>query len=111
MIHNDHQTVRHRLGRRSAPARTTRRHTAGPSQHTEAQLGDAYLRRVHPVVSAAVSTGTRRAYGSYWNRVNNKWGNRRIDEPTASEIKHLVTDIRANVVPRRNARGGRSAGE
>ncbi|MFD1044589.1 site-specific integrase, partial [Kibdelosporangium lantanae] len=64
-----------------------------------------------PVVSASVSKGTRRAYGSYWNRVNDKWGDRRIDEPTASEIKHLVADIRANVVPRRNARGGRSAGE
>jgi integrase/recombinase XerC len=64
-----------------------------------------------PVVSAAVSKGTRRAYSSYWNRVNDKWGHRRIDEPTASDIKHLVADIRANVVPRRNARGGRSAGE
>jgi integrase/recombinase XerC len=29
-----------------------------------------------PVVSAAVSTGTRRAYGSYWNRVVEHWGGR-----------------------------------
>ena len=27
-----------------------------------------------PVVSAAVSAGTRRAYGSYWNRVVDQWG-------------------------------------
>ena len=27
-----------------------------------------------PVVSAAVSAGTRRAYGSYWNRVVDHWG-------------------------------------
>jgi len=26
-----------------------------------------------PVVSAAVSAGTRRAYGSYWNRVVDQW--------------------------------------
>ena len=26
-----------------------------------------------PVVSAAVSDGTRRAYGSYWNRVVEHW--------------------------------------
>jgi hypothetical protein len=35
-----------------------------------------------PVVSAAVSAGTRRAYGSYWNRVVEHWGDRRLDEPT-----------------------------
>ena len=27
-----------------------------------------------PVVSAAVSDGCRRAYGSYWNRVTDQWG-------------------------------------
>jgi hypothetical protein len=27
-----------------------------------------------PVVSAAVTAGTRRAYGSYWNRVVEHWG-------------------------------------
>ena len=39
-----------------------------------------------PVVSALVSDGCRRAYGSYWNRVTDQWGSRRIDEPTPSEI-------------------------
>jgi hypothetical protein len=40
-----------------------------------------------PVVSAAVSAGTRRAYGSYWNRIVEHWGARRLDEPTSSEIR------------------------
>ena len=64
-----------------------------------------------PVVSALVSDGCRRAYGSYWNRVTEQWGSRRIDEPTPSEIRQLVQHVRANVVPRRNSRGGRSAAE
>ena len=37
-----------------------------------------------PVVSAAVSAGTRRAYGSYWNRVVEHWGDRRLDEPAVT---------------------------
>lgn len=64
-----------------------------------------------PVVSDAVSDGTRRVYTSYWNRILEHWGHRRLDEPTPSQIKQLVERIKTNVVPRRNARGGRSAGE
>ncbi len=64
-----------------------------------------------PVVSAAVSAGTRRAYGSYWNRVIEHWGGRRLDEPTPSEIRQLMAWIKTHVVARRNARGGRSAEE
>src|SRR6266446_4631426 len=64
-----------------------------------------------PVVSALVSDGCRRAYGSYWNRVTEQWGGRRLDEPTPSEVRQLVQHVRANVVPRRNSRGGRSAAE
>ena len=64
-----------------------------------------------PVVSAAVSDGCRRAYGSYWNRVIEQWGSRRLDEPTPSEIRQLMTYVKTHVVPRRNARGGRSAQE
>src|SRR5262249_4352891 len=51
-----------------------------------------------PVVSAAVSAGTRRAYGSYWNRVIEHWGGRRLDEPTPSEIRQLMAWVKANVV-------------
>ena len=64
-----------------------------------------------PVVSAAVSAGTRRAYGSYWNRVIEHWGDRRLDEPTPLEIRQLMAYIKTHVVRRRNARGGRSAEE
>jgi hypothetical protein len=62
-----------------------------------------------PVVSVAVSDGTRRANGSSWNRVVEQWGDRRLDEPTASEIRQLMKLVKANVVARRNSRGGRSA--
>ncbi len=64
-----------------------------------------------PKVSDAVSSGTRRVYGSYWKRVVDCWGDRRLDEPTALEIKQLTERIREQVVQRRNARGGRSAAE
>ena len=64
-----------------------------------------------PVVSAAVSAGTRRAYGSYWNRALEHWGGRRLDEPTPSEIRQLMTYIKTHVVARLNGRGDRSAEE
>jgi integrase/recombinase XerC len=64
-----------------------------------------------PVVSAAVSSGTRRAYGPYWNRILEQWGTRRLDEPSPSEIRQLVAYVKTHVVARRNARGGRSAEE
>lgn len=64
-----------------------------------------------PTVSAAVSEGTRRVYSSYWNRIVERWGDRHIDELTATEIKQFVEHVKANVVVRRNARGGRGAGE
>ncbi len=64
-----------------------------------------------PVVSAAVSDGTRRVYGSYWNRILEQWGARRLDQPTPSEIERLAEYVRTHVVARRNARGGRSAAE
>ena len=64
-----------------------------------------------PVVSAAVTGGTRRAYGSYWNRVIAQWGERRLDEIAPSEIRQLMSYVKTHVVARRNARGGRSAAE
>ena len=64
-----------------------------------------------PVVSAAVTAGTRRAYGSYWNRVLDHWGERRLDEIAPSEIRQLMSYVKTHVVARRNARGGRSAAE
>ena len=64
-----------------------------------------------PVVSGAVTDGTRKAYGTYWNRVAEQWGARRLDEPTPSDIRHLMTLVKAGAVQRRNSRGGRSSQE
>ena len=64
-----------------------------------------------PRVSGAVSSGTRRVYGSYWNRVIQAWGSRPITEVTASDISQLAEQVKATVVKRRNARGGRGAAE
>jgi integrase len=64
-----------------------------------------------PIVSAAVGAGTRRVYSSYWNRVLAQWGDRRLDEPSPSEIKQLGERIKTQVVRRRNGRGGRCAVE
>jgi integrase/recombinase XerC len=64
-----------------------------------------------PVVRAAVAEGTRRVYGSYWNRIVEHWGTRRLDAPTPSEVNQLAEQVKNNVVARRNARGGRSAAE
>ena len=78
-----------------------------PQSHTPVPTFAEYV----PVVSAVVSAGTRRAYGSYWNRIIEHWGSRRLDEPTPSEIRQLMAYVKTHVVARRNARGGRSAEE
>jgi integrase/recombinase XerC len=78
-----------------------------PQPHKQVPTFAEYV----PVVSAAVSDGTRRAYGSYWNRIVDHWGGRRLDEPSPSEIRQLMTYVKTHVVARRNARGGRSAQE
>jgi integrase/recombinase XerC len=81
--------------------------TAAPRDRAAVPTFASYV----PVVSAGVTDGTRRAYGSYWNRVAEHWGARRLDEPTPSEIRQLAKDVKANAVPRRNARDGRGAAE
>ena len=45
------------------------------------------------------------------NRVLDQWGDRRLDEPTPSEIRQLMIYVKIHVVARRNACGGRSAEE
>jgi hypothetical protein len=81
--------------------------TAAPRQRLSVPTFADYV----PVVSAAVTDGTRKAYGSYWNRVVDHWGARRLDEPTPSDIWHLMTLVKASAVQRRNSRGGRSSQE
>jgi integrase/recombinase XerC len=62
-------------------------------------------------VSDAVPIGTRRAYQTYWRRIIDTWGDRRLDEPTSLEIKKLCESVKACAVTRKNSRGGRSATE
>jgi len=62
-------------------------------------------------VSDAVPIGTRRAYATYWRRIMDTWGDRRLDEPTSLEIKKLCEHLKDYVVARKNSRGGRSATE
>jgi integrase/recombinase XerC len=81
--------------------------TAAPRGQTAVPTFAEYV----PVVSGAVGDGTRRAYGTYWNRVVDQWGGRRLDEPTPSDIRHLMALVKASAVQRRNGRGGRSSQE
>ena len=48
-----------------------------------------------PQVIAATTPGTLKAYGTYWNRVVERWGTRTLDEPTPLEIEQLGKEIRA----------------
>ncbi|MEW2508290.1 tyrosine-type recombinase/integrase [Amycolatopsis sp. NPDC047767] len=64
-----------------------------------------------PAVQRAVSAATARAYSSYWRRLEEAWGSRRLDEPTPTEIKELAEAAKQQALVRRNSRGGRSAAE
>jgi len=64
-----------------------------------------------PRVVAATTKGSLKAYGTYWNKVLQQWGDRRLDEPTPLEIEELGEHIRNHRVERRNGRDGRSAVE
>jgi integrase len=63
------------------------------------------------VLRGAVSPGTLRTYGSYWDRVVARWGTRRLDDPTPTEIKQFAEWIRSTRIQRRNARNGSGAVE
>ncbi|RDI43601.1 tyrosine-type recombinase/integrase [Nocardia mexicana] len=64
-----------------------------------------------PRVEAATQAGTARTYRPYWRRLETQWRNRKLDEPTALELKQMVEQAREQAVPRRNSRSGRSAAE
>jgi integrase/recombinase XerC len=74
---------------------------------TRAPLFSDYI----PRVAAAVSEGTRRAYGSYWDMTERAWGERRIDEPTVLEISQFAERVKSGAIRRANSRGGRSSAE
>ncbi|MCP2323429.1 hypothetical protein HDA40_001936 [Hamadaea flava] len=64
-----------------------------------------------PVVAAAAGPGARRTYGNYWTRMGAMWGDRRLDEVTATDIETLRHETAESAVSRRNSRHGRHAGE
>ena len=61
------------------------------------------------MVAKAVSDSSRRAYSSYWEKIVDRWGERRLNEPAPSEVKQLGEYVPATVVVRSNSRGGTSA--
>jgi len=80
---------------------------AAPENRPPVPTFTAYI----PVVAAAVSAGTRRTYTSYWNRLEAKWGQRSLNEPSPTEVQQLAEEIKANAIVRRNSRGGRNTAE
>ncbi|WP_307797918.1 tyrosine-type recombinase/integrase [Actinoplanes flavus] len=64
-----------------------------------------------PHVVDAVTPGTRRAYSTYWQRILEQWGHRRLDEPTPTEIQQFAQRTRESAARRRNSRGGGAAAE
>lgn len=81
-----------------------------PARTRRTSAGSGF-RELHSLVLTAVSAGTRRVYGTYWDRVIQAWGPRPITSVTPLEISQLAEQVKANVVERRNARGGRGAAE
>lgn len=64
-----------------------------------------------PVVAATLGPGAYRTYRPYWERLEARWGDLTLDQPSPSDIKQLAKEIQANTKVRRSARGGRSAVE
>ena len=64
-----------------------------------------------PVVAGAVTAGTRRAYSCYWARLVAALGQRRLDEPTPSQLQQLAEPVKTGAAVRRTSRGGRNAAE
>ncbi|MEV6255297.1 site-specific integrase [Nocardia sp. NPDC051911] len=62
-----------------------------------------------PVVRAAVPATTVANYDTYWRIIEREWPERRLDEPSATEIGRLVQGHRDNVVVRANSRDGHAA--
>ncbi|WP_084495034.1 tyrosine-type recombinase/integrase [Nocardia shimofusensis] len=63
-----------------------------------------------PVVLASMPVGhrTRTGYNSYWRKLlDYGWADRRIDEPTVTELKTMVEHFRTTRQVRRADRGGR----
>jgi site-specific recombinase XerD len=64
-----------------------------------------------PHVIAAAGPGANRTYGNYWRKMLTAWGDRRLDQITASDIEAMQHAAAATARSRRNSRHGRHAGE
>ena len=62
-----------------------------------------------PLVRAAASPGLQRSYKSYWDRIVECWGGRRLNEPTPRDVDDLLEHIRANALRRRTHVDGAGA--
>jgi hypothetical protein len=63
-----------------------------------------------PQVLAGTGPGARRTYGSYWARMADVWGARRLDEIAASDIEALQRETVAAARWRPTSRGGGTPG-
>lgn len=59
----------------------------------------------------ALPPTTVHSYNPYWRVIETAWGERHLDEPTATEIDELVRLHRSHAMARRNSRGGRGAAQ
>jgi integrase len=70
------------------------------------------VREYLPQVIAASSPTSARTYGTYWMRMIDLWGERRVDSIRATDVEALQRHCTAHARPReRNFRDGRHAGE
>lgn len=82
----------------------------GPAD-LQAPLTAPTIAEFMPRVVAAASPSMRRAYGSYWTRAVEHFGDRCLDEIRTSDISAFKQHVISTVRRRRNSRGGRYAGE
>lgn len=72
-------------------------------------LGVPTFAEMVPEVAGAVPATTRESYDAYWKKIVAVWGGRRLDAITVSDVQSLFEYVKAAVVVRRSANGGRSA--
>lgn len=81
-------------------------HLAGAA---EIKAVPTFAQYVPVVYDAMPDTITRIHYMTYWKKLLDTWPDRRLDEPTVSELQTFVHTVRRQRAQRRNDRGGASA--
>ncbi|WP_051161775.1 tyrosine-type recombinase/integrase [Nocardia brevicatena] len=64
-----------------------------------------------PVVRATLGPGTRRTYGTHLDRLEQCWGDRRLDQVSKPDLDELAHSIRSTARINRASRGGAGAVE